>query len=158
MKGRRTTVTILMADDDEDDCMLAREALAESRLANDLHLVRDGEDLMDYLYRRGKYIEIQTSPRPGLILLDLNMPRKDGREALREIKADPHLRQIPIVVLTTSKAEEDIYRSYELGANSFITKPVTFAALVEVMKTIGKYWFEIVELPLQALENGHGHY
>lgn len=158
MKGRRTTVTILMADDDEDDYMLAREALAESRLANDLHLVRDGEDLMDYLYRRGKYIEIHTSPRPGLILLDLNMPRKDGREALREIKADPHLRQIPIVVLTTSKAEEDIYRSYELGANSFITKPVTFAALVEVMKTIGKYWFEIVELPLQALENGHGHY
>lgn len=156
--SRRTTVTILMADDDEDDCMLAREALAESRLANDLHLVRDGEDLMDYLYRRGKYIEIRTSPRPGLILLDLNMPRKDGREALREIKADPHLRQIPIVVLTTSKAEEDIYRSYELGANSFITKPVTFAALVEVMKTIGKYWFEIVELPLQALENGHGHY
>jgi CheY-like chemotaxis protein len=138
--------------------MLAREALAESRLANDLHLVRDGEDLMDYLYRRGKYIEIRTSPRPGLILLDLNMPKKDGREALQEIKADPHLRQIPIVVLTTSKAEEDIYRSYELGANSFITKPVTFAALVEVMKTIGKYWFEIVELPLQALGNGHGHY
>lgn len=126
--------------------MLAREALAESRLANYLHLVRDGEELMDYLYRRGKYSD--QAPRPGLILLDLNMPRKDGREALREIKADPELRQIPIVVLTTSKAEEDIYRSYDLGANSFITKPVTFSALVEVMRTIGKYWFEMVELPL----------
>ena len=148
MKGRRITVTILMADDDEDDCMLAREALAESRLANDLHFVQDGEELMDYLYRRGKYAQESNSPRPGLILLDLNMPRKDGREALRAIKVDPNLRQIPVVVLTTSKAEEDIYLSYELGANSFITKPVTFASLVEVMKTIGKYWFEIVELPL----------
>lgn len=157
MKGRRTTVTILMADDDEDDCMLAQEALAESRLANDLHFVRDGEELMDYLYRRGKYQDPNSSPRPGLILLDLNMPRKDGREALKEIKGDFRLKHIPIVVLTTSKAEEDIYRSYELGANSFITKPVTFASLVEVMKTIGKYWFEIVELPLKAAENGHEH-
>lgn len=147
MKGRRITVTILMADDDEDDCILAREALAESRLANDLHFVQDGEELMDYLYRRGKYAQASNSPRPGLILLDLNMP-KDGREALRAIKVDPNLRQIPVVILTTSKAEEDIYLSYELGANSFITKPVTFASLVEVMKTIGKYWFEIVELPL----------
>jgi len=158
VKGRRTTVTILMADDDEDDCMLAHEALAESRLANDLHFVRDGEELMDYLYRRGKYVDSRSSPRPGLILLDLNMPKKDGREALKEIKADPSFRQIPIVVLTTSKAEEDIYRSYDLGANSFITKPVTFASLVEVMKTIGKYWFEIVELPLVQAGNGHGHW
>ncbi len=157
MKGRRTTVTILMADDDEDDCMLAREALVESRLANDLHIVRDGEELMDYLYRRGKYLDSSTSPRPGLILLDLNMPRKDGREALEEIKTDPHLRHIPIVVLTTSKAEEDIYRSYDLGANSFITKPVTFASLVEVMRTIGKYWFEIVELPLKSVRKEHEH-
>ncbi len=148
MKGRQTTVTILMADDDDDDCMLAREALIESRLANELHIVNDGEELMDYLYHRGQYALESHSPRPGLILLDLNMPKKDGREALKEIKADPHLRKIPIVVLTTSKAEEDIYRSYDLGANSFIIKPVTFAALVEVMKTIGKYWFEIVELPL----------
>ena len=148
MKGRQTTVTILMADDDDDDCMLAREALIESRLANELRIVNDGEELMDYLYHRGRYTLESHSPRPGLILLDLNMPKKDGREALKEIKADPHLRKIPIVVLTTSKAEEDIYRSYDLGANSFIIKPVTFAALVEVMKTIGKYWFEIVELPL----------
>lgn len=148
MKGRQTTVTILMADDDEDDCMLAREALAESRLANQLYIVRDGEELMDYLYHRGIYAEDRNAPRPGLILLDLNMPKKDGREALQEIKADPHLRRIPVVILTTSKAEEDIYYTYDLGANSFIIKPVTFAALVEVMKTIGKYWFEIVELPL----------
>lgn len=156
MKGRRTTVTILMADDDDDDCMLAREALAESRLANALYIVQDGEELLDYLHRRGQYIDAANSPRPGLILLDLNMPRKDGREALREIKIDPHLRQIPIVVLTTSKSEEDIYRSYDLGANSFITKPVTFSSLVEVMKTIGKYWFEIVELPLEGVGNGYG--
>lgn len=140
-------VTILMADDDEDDCLLAREALAESRLANHLHIVQDGEQLMDYLYRRGKYSDFNISPRPELILLDLNMPKKDGREALKQIKADASLRQIPIVILTTSKADEDIYRSYDLGANSFITKPVTFSGLVEVMKTIGKYWFEIVELP-----------
>ena len=151
MKGRRTTVTILMADDNEDDCLLAREALAESRLTSVLHFVQDGEELMDYLYRRGKYAEERNSPRPGLILLDLNMPKKDGREALREIKADPTLRQIPVVVLTTSKSEEDICLSYDLGANSFITKPVTFASLVEVMKNTVKYWFEIVELPLEQV-------
>ena len=140
-----------MADDDDDDCMLAREALAESRLTTELHFVKDGEELMDYLYRRGKYAVPGESPRPGLILLDLNMPRKDGREALREIKADPQLRQIPIVVLTTSRAEEDVHCSYELGANSFISKPVTFVSLVEVMKTLGKYWLEIVELPLRRV-------
>ncbi len=155
MKGHRTTVTILMADDDEDDCMLAHEALIESRLANDLHFVKDGEELMDYLYHRGQYAAPSSAPRPGLILLDLNMPRKDGREALIQIKNDPNLRQIPVVVLTTSKAEEDIYRSYDLGANSFITKPVTFASLVEVIRTIGKYWFEIVELPLERVGTGH---
>lgn len=152
MLGRRTTVTILIADDDEDDCMLAREALAETRLPTDLHFVQDGEELMNYLYQRGKYAVQNDSPRPGLILLDLNMPKKDGREALREIKTDPQLRQIPVVVLTTSKSEEDIYRSYELGANSFISKPVSFASLVDVMKTLRKYWFEIVELPLQQVE------
>ena len=127
--------------------MLAKSALATCRLANDLHCVRNGEELLDYLYRRGEYSELKDSPRPGLILLDLNMPRKDGREALQEIKADPDLRQIPIVILTTSKAEEDIYRTYDLGANSFITKPVMFTSLVEVMQNLGKYWFEIVDLP-----------
>lgn len=158
MKGRSTTVTILMADDDEDDCMLAREALGESRLANNLHIVQDGEELLDYLYRRGQYAEASNSPRPGLILLDLNMPKKDGREALREIKIDPHLRRIPIVILTTSKSEEDICRSYDLGANSFIIKPITFSSLVEVMKTIGKYWFQIVELPIEGVGNRYGRH
>lgn len=149
MKGRRHPVTILMADDDPDDCLLAREALSESRLANDLHFVSDGEELMDYLYQRGKYSVPGSAPRPSLILLDLNMPKKDGREVLNELKSDPHLRQIPVLVLTTSKAEEDILRSYYLGANSYITKPVTFSSLIEVMQTLSKYWFEIVELPSQ---------
>ncbi len=141
-----------MADDDEDDRLLAKDALEECRLANDLHFVVDGEDLMDYLYHRGKYTQLIKSPRPGLILLDLNMPKKDGREALQEIKSDPKLRLIPVIVLTTSKAEEDIYRTYDVGANSYISKPVTFESLVSVMKVLGKYWFEIVELPLNEAE------
>jgi CheY-like chemotaxis protein len=140
-------ITILLADDDPDDRMLARDALDESRLANDLHEVVDGEELLEYLRRQGKYADPASAPRPGLILLDLNMPRKDGREALREIKADPDLRSIPVVVLTTSQAEEDIYRTYDLGVSSFITKPVSFEGLVAVMKALGRYWFEIVELP-----------
>ena len=109
--------------------------------------MEDGEELMDYLHRRGKYELLRTEPLPGLILLDLNMPRKDGREALKEIKANPNLRRIPIVVLTTSKAEEDIVRSYDLGVNSYVTKPVTFKSLVELIKVLGRYWFEVVELP-----------
>ncbi|HEY8667876.1 MAG TPA: response regulator [Tepidisphaeraceae bacterium] len=140
-------ITILIADDDADDRMLAREALTESRLANDLHFVEDGEQLMDFLLRRGQYASAPPAPRPGLILLDLNMPRKDGREALKEIKANADLRSIPVVVLTTSKAEEDIFRTYDLGVSSFITKPVTFEGLVEVMRAVGRYWFEIVALP-----------
>lgn len=140
-------ITILLADDDADDRMLAKDALKESRLMNELRCVENGEELMDYLQRRGAYADPAASPTPGLILLDLNMPRKDGREALREIKGDPNLRHIPVVVLTTSKAEEDIYRTYDLGVNSFITKPVTFDGLVNVMRALGAYWFEIVELP-----------
>jgi len=140
-------ITILLADDDADDRMLTQEALRESRLANDLRMVEDGEELMDYLTRQGKFARAEDAPRPGLILLDLNMPRKDGREALKEIKSDPALRQIPVVVLTTSKAEEDIYRTYDLGVNSFITKPVDFQGLVKAMQALGRYWFEIVELP-----------
>jgi len=147
MGGHGRAITILMADDDRDDCLLVKDAFKESRLANDLRFVEDGEELMDYLYHRGKYADIKNSPRPGLILLDLNMPRKDGREALGEIKSVHDLRSIPIVVLTTSKQEEDILRSYDVGANSYITKPVTFKELVEVMKFLGKYWLEIVELP-----------
>jgi CheY-like chemotaxis protein len=142
-------IVILLADDDEEDRMLACDALAESRLSNEISCVTDGEDLMDYLHRRGKYASPAEAPRPGLILLDLNMPKKDGREALREIKSDPELRQISVVVLTTSKAEEDIYSSYDSGASSFISKPVTFEGLVEVMKGLGRYWFEIVDLPRQ---------
>lgn len=149
MKSTNKPITILIADDDEEDRMLTQEALEENRLANDLRFVCDGEQLLDYLYRRGQYADPATSPRPGLILLDLNMPKKNGREALQEIKADLQLRKIPIVVLTTSKAELDIYQTYNLGANSFVCKPVTFDGLVEVMKALGKYWFTVVELPLE---------
>jgi two-component system response regulator len=140
-------ITILMADDDADDRQMTKEAFEESRLVNDLRFVEDGEELLDYLHHRGKYTDPASSPRPGLILLDLNMPRKDGREALKEIKADPSLRKIRVVILTTSKAEEDIMRSYDLSAASYITKPVTFAAMLETVKTLGKYWLEIVALP-----------
>jgi CheY-like chemotaxis protein len=140
-------ITILLAEDDADDRLLVKEALAEGRVLNELRSVEDGEELLDYLRRRGRYTDPETSPRPGLVLLDLNMPRKDGREALREIKGDPDLKRIPIVVMTTSKAEEDIVRSYDLGANSYVTKPVTFERLVELMKVLGRYWIEFVELP-----------
>jgi CheY-like chemotaxis protein len=143
----RQPITILLADDDEEDLEMTREALQQSRLGNDLRFVLDGEELMDYLLRRGKHADPADAPRPGLILLDLNMPRKDGREALEEIKANPELRNIPVIVLTTSSAEEDIFRTYDLGVSSFITKPVTFDGLVEAMKALSHYWFEIVELP-----------
>jgi CheY-like chemotaxis protein len=143
-------VTILMADDDPDDRQLTREAFEEAKLANDLRFVEDGVELLDYLHRRGKFADPASSPRPGITLLDLNMPRKDGREALQELKQDPRFRAIRVIILTTSKAEEDILRTYNLSAASYITKPVTFEALVEVVKTLGKYWLEIVELP----ENG----
>jgi two-component system, response regulator len=140
-------ITILMADDDPDDCMLAQHALDQARLANTLRIVEDGEELMDYLHCRGAYSAPDAAPRPGLILLDLNMPRKDGREALKEIKSDPALRRIPVVALTTSKAEEDIMRTYDLGVNSYCTKPVSFEGLVALMKSLTSYWFQIVELP-----------
>ena len=140
-------VTILLVDDDEEDLLMTKQALQESRLGNDLRTTHDGEELMDYLLRSGEYTDPADSPRPGLILLDLNMPKKDGREALVEIKANPDLRKIPVIVLTTSKAEEDIFRTYDLGVSSFITKPVTFAGLVEAMRVLTQYWFEIVELP-----------
>jgi len=147
MTKKGQSVTILVAEDDEDDRMLMQDALEENRLANDLHFVCDGEELMDYLRHRGQYSDPKIAPRPSLILLDLNMPRKDGREALKEIKSDPALRQIPVVVLTTSKAEEDILRTYDLGVSSFIAKPVIFESMVQIIKALGKYWFEIVELP-----------
>jgi CheY-like chemotaxis protein len=147
MRNMPHPISLLVADDDAEDCLLLKEALAESRLGNDLRFVHDGEELLAYLRHQGKYADPAYAPRPGLILLDLNMPRMDGREALQQIKNDGHLHQIPVVILTTSEAEEDICRSYELGVNSYITKPVTFEGLVELVKTLGKYWFEIVELP-----------
>jgi CheY-like chemotaxis protein len=142
-------IIILMADDDPDDRLLTQEAWQENRIANELHFVEDGEDLMDYLYRRGRHAPLIDRPLPGLILLDLNMPRKDGREALKEMKSDPNLRRIPVVVLTTSKAEKDIYETYDLGISSYIIKPVTFESLVDIVKTLHKYWFEIAELPVE---------
>jgi CheY-like chemotaxis protein len=147
---RGKSVTILMADDDPDDRLLTEEALREAHVVNDIHFVVDGEDLMEYLNHTGKYSNDKNAPRPGLILLDLNMPRKDGREALAEIKANENLRCIPIVVLTTSKAEEDIIRTYNLGVNGYVTKPVRFEELIDVMRIVGKYWFELVQLPPHA--------
>lgn len=146
MYKEKHVINILMAEDDPEDRMLVKEAWEESRLINNLSFVCDGEELMDYLYHRNGYEDVSSYPRPGLILLDLNMPKKDGREALREIKSDDDLKDIPVVILTTSKAEEDLLKSYNLGANSFITKPVTFESMVNVMKTLAKYWFEIVAL------------
>ena len=149
----KNAVIVLLADDDEDDRMMAAEALREAGVTNKLQFVTDGEDLMEYLYHRGRYAPPAHSPRPGLLLLDLNMPKKDGREALREMKASPAFRSIPVVVLTTSKTEEDIAQIYRLGANSFITKPVSFEDLVQAMKVIGEYWFQIVSLPPPGQEN-----
>ena len=140
-------LTILMADDDEDDRLLAREAIMEGRVINEVHFVEDGDQLMAYLRGSEEYSDRIRYPLPGLILLDLNMPKKDGRTALAEIKQDKVLRRIPVVILTTSRAEEDMLKGYDLGAASYITKPVTFEALVDLMQTLGKYWVEFVELP-----------
>jgi len=146
MENKRSVV-ILMADDDKDDCRSTKKALEKNFLVNELKFVHDGEQLMDYLYNQGIYSSPVEAPKPSLILLDLNMPKKDGREALKEIKSNNLLKHIPIVVLTTSQEEEDIYSSYNLGANAFITKPVTFSALVEKMLGVGTFWFDIVEIP-----------
>lgn len=145
-KNASYPISILMAEDDADDRLLVQEAFDESRIANDIHFVEDGEELMDYLHRHGKY-RGDEPVLPDLILLDLNMPRKDGREALKEIKEDSGLRHIPVVILTTSKAEEDILRTYQLGVAGFIVKPVSFQGLVDVLKSLGRYWVQIVELP-----------
>jgi CheY-like chemotaxis protein len=143
----RRRVTILMAEDDEDDRLMAQDALAEGRVESDLRFVRDGEELLQYLRHEGAYGDPASAPRPALVLLDLNMPKVDGREALAAIKGDPALRAIPVVILTTSKAEEDVLRAYDLGVNSFITKPVTYARLVETMSTFAAYWLDTAELP-----------
>ena len=140
MNHNARVVTVLMADDDSDDCVLVKDALSENGFTIDLRFVEDGEELMEYLRRRGRYRDSTSSPHPNLILLDLNMPKKDGREALREIKSDPRLRMIPIVILTTSNEEEDIRYSFDMGASSFITKPESFDRLVELMQSLSEYW------------------
>ncbi|WP_018014346.1 response regulator [Teredinibacter turnerae] len=143
----RNPLKILMADDDDDDKLLTKDALTESRVLNELYFVSNGVELLDYLKGNGEYADREKYPYPSIVLLDLNMPKMDGREALASIKADEKLRSIPVVILTTSKAEEDMIKGYNLGAASYITKPVTFDALVELMTTVGKYWVEFVELP-----------
>ncbi len=147
MNKRKKSITILIADDNSNDRALVQKALEKNRLASNLYCVQDGEELMDYLTHRGKYSTLNSSPRPDIILLDLNMPGKDGREAIKEIKSDPNLRQIPIVVLTDSRMEGDIYHTYDEGGNSYIAKPLKFEALVEMMESFGKYWAEVVRLP-----------
>jgi CheY-like chemotaxis protein len=139
-----------MAEDDPDDRLLTRRALKQSRLANTMDTVEDGEELMDYLHQRGEYAENGAASRPGLILLDLNMPRMDGREALQRIKSDDDLRRIPVIVLTTSEAEQDIVESYDLGVNAYVTKPVSFDGLVQAIRSLGHFWFDIVKLPPEA--------
>jgi CheY-like chemotaxis protein len=153
MQDNVEPIVILLADDDPDDREMTRKALVRNRLANGFYAVADGEELMEFLRHQGRFAPPALSPTPGLILLDLNMPKKDGREALAEIKADPLLRRIPVVVVTTSKAEEDVFRTYELGSSSFISKPITLPGLVETMQVLGQYWFQIVTLPQPAGSN-----
>ncbi|NME68322.1 response regulator [Flammeovirga aprica] len=141
------TTTILYADDDPEDRMLTEEAFEESNLSVQLRFVEDGEQLMDYLSHNGAFSDQDKFPLPDLILLDLNMPKKDGVECLKEIKDNDLLRKIPIVILTTSNDEEDVVKTYNLGVSSFITKPVTFESMVEVVESINKYWFQVVRLP-----------
>jgi CheY-like chemotaxis protein len=141
------TVTVLLAEDDPEDRYLIDEALSESRVPHKLIVVEDGDEMLDYLNNRGKYEIKDESPRPGLILLDLSMPRRDGWEVLEEIKRNPDLRRIPVVVLTNSHAEEDILRAYELGVSGYVSKPVSYMGLLNAMKTIGSYWLEINRLP-----------
>lgn len=147
MSNQRKQITILLAEDRLDDQILIMKALCQSRILNDVHLVKDGEELLEYLYHRREYSEWAKAPRPDLILLNLYLPKLDGAEAIQVIKADSDLRRIPIVVLSSSKSEQDIRRSYELGASSYLTKPATFELLVEAINTLGEYWFDIVELP-----------
>ena len=146
-------VRIVVADDDADDRMMIKDAFAESKLGNEIDFDEDGIELLEYLRCEGKFAHLAGKPYPGFILLDLNMPRKDGRTVLKEIKNDPLLHRIPVVVLTTSKAEEDIIKTYNLGVNSFICKPVSFDKLVDIVKTVGHYWIEIVALPPECQSN-----
>ncbi|HKI74174.1 MAG TPA: response regulator [Pseudomonadales bacterium] len=147
MSTNETTAEILLVEDNEGDIRLIKEAFKEGKLVNSLHVARDGIEALEFLYKQGQY---RDAPRPDLILLDLNLPRKDGREVLEEIKDQPHLRAVPVVVLTTSKAEEDICRSYNLHANCYITKPVDFDKFLNVVNAVESFWFRLVRLPPQS--------
>ncbi len=144
-----SSVTILLVEDNPGDVRLTKEALKDGKVKNDLKVVRDGEEAMKFLSRKGEY---KNEKLPDLILLDLNLPKKDGREVLTEIKTDNELKHIPVVILTTSKAEEDILKTYNHHANCYITKPVDFDRFFEVIKTIENFWFQIVKLPPRAYE------
>lgn len=150
MSSQLKCPAVLMADDDADDCLFVKDAFKATRMETNLRFVEDGQELMDYLHRTGKYADTALSPCPDLVLLDLNMPRKDGREALKEIKSDPVLKAIPVVILTTSKEARDVAQSYALGAASFIVKPSGFNDFIELARTLEKYWFGLVELPAKG--------
>ena len=137
-------INILLVEDSAADVRITREALTEARVFNTLHVARDGVEAMDFLYQRGEHAD---APRPELILLDLNLPKKDGREVLAELKADDDLKRIPVVVLTTSRDEEDIHRSYNLHANAYVTKPVDLAQFLGVIQSLGQFWLAVVTLP-----------
>jgi len=141
------SAVILLVEDDPDDQDLTKRALKGSKLRNTLCIVDNGEHALDYLFRRGEFADPKTSPRPDLILLDLNLPKLDGRAVLKRIKESPELRRIPVVILSTSSQEEDILRSYDLGVNSYITKPVRMEGFIKVIRDLERYWFELVVLP-----------
>ena len=143
----KSKVPILLIEDDEDDVSLTQRAFIKGKILNKLYVVRDGEEAMEFLEHRGRYSNPDEAPKPGIILLDLNMPKMDGREVLHKIKSNEKLRVIPVIVLTTSERDGDILESYENGANTFITKPVEFGKFVETVVTLGKYWLSIAELP-----------
>jgi len=145
--SKAKAAVILLAEDDRGDQELTRRALEQGKIRNELRVVEDGEEALAYLYRRGKYKDPATSPRPDLLLLDLNLPRVDGRQVLEKVRSDSRLRRMAVVVLTTSRQEEDVLRSYELGCNSFITKPVGMDQFIKVIQALEEYWFQIVVLP-----------
>jgi len=137
-------IVVLLVEDDPGDELMTREAFEENKVRNELHVARDGEDALDFVYQRNEHVE---APRPDLILLDLNLPKYDGREVLAQIKQDPELRSIPVVVLTTSQAEEDVLRSYHLHANAYVTKPVDFNRFIDVVRQIDNFFVSVVKLP-----------
>jgi len=147
MIEQKKSVQILIAEDDDDDYLFAEKAIQELGLLNHVQRVRDGEELMQYLLNLGPFQDASVYPNPSLVLLDLNMPRKDGREAIKEIKTHPKLKRIPVVILTTSKSDVDMLNAYNLGANSYIRKPLTLERLIDVIRTLKHYWLDIVSLP-----------